>query len=57
MAIPNCTYYESLVWGNPVRREAGIDERGMVAAPTGPGVGLPAGPHYPEALEKFVVHL
>ena len=43
MAISNCTYYESLVWGNPVRREWGIDKCGMVPAPTAPGVGLPAG--------------
>ena len=57
MAIPNCTYYESLVWGNPVRREAGIDQHGMIKAPLGPGVGLPAGPDYPAALEAFVVHL
>jgi L-alanine-DL-glutamate epimerase-like enolase superfamily enzyme len=57
MAIPNCTYYESLVWGNPVRREAGIDDHGIVRAPQGPGIGLPAGPDYPETLEKFVVDL
>ena len=57
MAIPNCTYYESLVWGNPVRREAGIDEHGMIQAPLGPGWVLPAGPDYPAALEAFVVHL
>ncbi len=38
MAIPNCTYYESLVWGNPVRRERGIDKHGMVPAP--PGLAL-----------------
>jgi hypothetical protein len=55
MAISNCTYYESLVWGNPVRRERGIDKRGMVPAPTAPGVGLPPGPEYPEALMPFVV--
>jgi L-alanine-DL-glutamate epimerase-like enolase superfamily enzyme len=55
MAISNCTYYESLVWGNPVRRERGIDKRGIVPAPTAPGVGLPAGPEYPEALMPFVV--
>jgi L-alanine-DL-glutamate epimerase-like enolase superfamily enzyme len=55
MATSNCTYYESLVWGNPVRRERGIDERGMVPAPTNPGVGLPEGPEYPEALMPFVV--
>ena len=57
MAIPNCTYYESLVWGNPVQREAGIDDHGIVRAPRGPGIGLPAGPDYPETLEKFVVDL
>jgi L-alanine-DL-glutamate epimerase-like enolase superfamily enzyme len=57
MAVHNCTYYESLVWGNPVRREAGIDERGIVKAPSGPGVGLPPGPEYPTALEQFVVAL
>ena len=51
------TIAPSLVWGNPVRREAGIDGRGMVKAPPGPGVGLPAGPEYPAALEEFVVHL
>lgn len=55
MAISNCTYYESLVWGNPIRREAGIDEHGVVAAPVGPGIGLPAGPEYPDALRTFVV--
>ena len=55
MAISNCTYYESLVWGNPIRREAGIDEHGIVAAPGGPGIGLPAGPEYPDALRPFVV--
>ena len=57
MAIPNCTYYESLVWGNPVQREAGIDDHGIVRAPQGPGIGLPAGPDYPETLKKFVADL
>jgi hypothetical protein len=55
MAISNCTYYESLVWGNPIRQEKGIDNRGTVDAPTTPGVGLPVGPEYPEALMTFVV--
>jgi L-alanine-DL-glutamate epimerase-like enolase superfamily enzyme len=55
MAIPNCTYYESLVTTNPVRREFGIDENGMVKAPTAPGVGLPVGPEYPKELESYVV--
>ncbi|MFZ2056083.1 MAG: enolase C-terminal domain-like protein [Acidimicrobiales bacterium] len=55
MAIPNCTYYESLVTTNPVQREFGIDENGMVKAPMAPGVGLPVGPEYPKALESYVV--
>ncbi|MGB8179419.1 MAG: enolase C-terminal domain-like protein [Acidimicrobiales bacterium] len=57
MAISNCTYYESLVTSNPVRRENGINARGIVAAPPGPGVGLPMGPHYPAELEPYVVDL
>lgn len=57
MAIPNCTYYESLVTSNPVVREAGINEKGIVKAPRGPGVGLPLGPHYPQELEPYVVDL
>jgi hypothetical protein len=55
MAIPNCTFYESLVTTNPVQREFGIDENGMVKAPTAPGVGLPVGPEYPKELESYVV--
>jgi hypothetical protein len=54
MAIPNCTYYESLVTTNPVKREAGVSESGMVAAPQGPGVGLEPGPHYPDELTPYV---
>jgi L-alanine-DL-glutamate epimerase-like enolase superfamily enzyme len=54
MAIPNCTYYESLVTTNPVKREAGVSESGMVAAPQGPGVGLEPGPHYPNELTPYV---
>jgi L-alanine-DL-glutamate epimerase-like enolase superfamily enzyme len=57
MAISNCTYYESLVTTNPVKREAGISANGMVAAPTGPGVGLPVGPDYPQDLQQYVVDL
>jgi L-alanine-DL-glutamate epimerase-like enolase superfamily enzyme len=55
MATSNATYYESLVWSNPVRREWGIDDRGIVRAPEGPGVGLPEGPRYPPELEQFVI--
>jgi L-alanine-DL-glutamate epimerase-like enolase superfamily enzyme len=39
MAIPNTTYYESLVMTNPVVREAAVDEQGLVPAPTAPGIG------------------
>ncbi|GAA5042921.1 L-alanine-DL-glutamate epimerase-like enolase superfamily enzyme [Thermocatellispora tengchongensis] len=54
MAISNTTYYESLVFGNPIRRESGVDERGLVHAPTGPGVALPAGLDYPPVLQPYV---
>lgn len=57
MAISNCTYYESLVWGNPIRREAGIDDHGLVHAPRGVGIGLQPGPEYPSELDEFVVEL
>jgi L-alanine-DL-glutamate epimerase-like enolase superfamily enzyme len=53
MAVPNTTYYESLVKSNPVRRENGIDEHGLVHAPAGPGVALPAGLDYPPALRPY----
>ena len=55
MAIPNCTYYESLVTTNPVQRELGLDEKGIVRAPKGPGVGLDPGPDYPPELAEYVV--
>lgn len=42
-AIPNTTYYESLVYTNPITVEAGIERDGMIAAPTGPGIGWPEG--------------
>lgn len=42
MAIPNTTYYESLVASNPVRRAPEVDANGMVHAPTECGIGLPA---------------
>lgn len=54
MAIPNCTYYESLVTSNPVQRELGVSSTGMVSAPIGPGVGLEPGPHYPDELLPYV---
>ncbi|HXW80744.1 MAG TPA: enolase C-terminal domain-like protein [Acidimicrobiales bacterium] len=39
MAIPNTTYYESLVTSNPVARDPNVDARGMVRAPNAPGIG------------------
>lgn len=39
MAIPNTTYYESLVFANPVVREPLVGPDGMVRAPTAPGIG------------------
>jgi L-alanine-DL-glutamate epimerase-like enolase superfamily enzyme len=42
MAIPNCTYYESLVKSNPVVRESRVGLDGLVHAPTEPGIALPA---------------
>jgi len=42
MAVPNTTYYESLVDSNPVRRAAEVDPNGMVHAPTTPGMGYEA---------------
>ncbi|MFB6610429.1 enolase C-terminal domain-like protein [Agromyces sp. NPDC056379] len=53
MAISNTTYYESLVTSNPVRREAAVDENGMVHAPTEPGIALPAGLDYPASVAAF----
>ena len=41
MAIPNCTYYESLVTSNPARREPRVGPDGLVRAPTEPGIELP----------------
>ena len=54
MAIPNTTYYESLVTSTTVTRERYVDADGMVAAPRGPGIGLPAGLDWPAELERFV---
>jgi L-alanine-DL-glutamate epimerase-like enolase superfamily enzyme len=42
MAIPNTTYYESLVMTNPVVREPAVDEHGLVHAPMAPGIGFEA---------------
>ena len=50
MAIPNTTWYESLVTSNPVTREQIVDSDGIIHAPTQLGVGLPNGLEYPSAL-------
>jgi hypothetical protein len=55
MAIPNTTYYESLVMSTKVRREAVVDEHGLVHAPEGTGLGLPVGPDYPPELRHLVI--
>lgn len=39
MAIPNTTYYESLVDSNPAQRSPEVDAQGLVHAPTSPGMG------------------
>ena len=54
MAVANNTYYESLVTANPVRRENSVDSDGLVHAPAGPGVALPAGFDYPATLQPYV---
>jgi L-alanine-DL-glutamate epimerase-like enolase superfamily enzyme len=41
MAVPNCTYYESLVTSNPVAREPRVGSDGLVRAPSEPGIALP----------------
>ena len=45
MAIPNCTYFESLVTSNPATREARVGPDGLVHAPTEPGIALPGFVH------------
>jgi L-alanine-DL-glutamate epimerase-like enolase superfamily enzyme len=55
MAIPNTTYYESLVMSTKVTREAVVDAEGLVHAPEGVGLGLPAGPEYPPTLRHLVI--
>lgn len=39
MSIPNTSYYESLIYANPVVRPPEVDGKGMVRAPIGPGLG------------------
>jgi hypothetical protein len=54
MAIPNTTYYESLVTSVSVRRERHVDAEGLVHAPTSPGIALPYEFGYGSALEPYV---
>jgi L-alanine-DL-glutamate epimerase-like enolase superfamily enzyme len=54
MAIPNTTYYESLVTSASVRRERHVDAEGLVHAPTAPGIALPYEFGYGSALEPYV---
>ena len=44
LAIPNTTYYESLVRANPIVREPLVGADGLVRLPDGPGFGGPVGP-------------
>ena len=54
MAIPNTTYFESLVTRVDVKKRPEIDLQGFVHAPTEPGISLPAGLDYPAALQPYV---
>jgi L-alanine-DL-glutamate epimerase-like enolase superfamily enzyme len=55
MAISNTTYYESLITSTAVTREAVVDAYGLVHAPQGVGLGLPAGPDYPREVRHLVM--
>jgi hypothetical protein len=57
MAIPNTTFYESLVTADPVVKKPEIDAEGYVHAPADPGIALPSGLDYPAALRPYVEHL
>jgi L-alanine-DL-glutamate epimerase-like enolase superfamily enzyme len=54
MAIPNTTFFESLITSNPVHKKPEVDAEGFVHAPTSPGIALPAGLDYPAALQPYV---
>ncbi len=54
MAIPNTSYYESLITSNQVQKKPEVDAGGLVHAPTSPGIALPAGLDYPAALQPYV---
>ncbi|TDE11156.1 enolase C-terminal domain-like protein [Jiangella asiatica] len=42
MAVPNTTYYESQIMGNPIIPDAAVGADGMVRAPSAPGIGYDA---------------
>lgn len=54
MAIPNTTFYESMITSNQVLKKPEVDAQGLVHAPTSPGIGLPAGLNYPPVLQPYV---
>ena len=54
MAIPNTTYFESLVTSTTVTKKPEVDLDGFVHAPAEPGIALPAGLDYPPALRPYV---
>lgn len=57
MTIPNTTYYESLIYSNPVTRPREVNACGMVSAPVGSGMGWEAEwseMGWPPVLAKFV---
>ncbi len=53
MALPNTTYYESLVISDPVVREPAIGPDGLLRAPIEPGIALPAHLDLPADLRPF----
>jgi hypothetical protein len=54
MAIPNTTFYESLITSTSVQRAPEVGADGLLKAPVGPGIGLPSGLDYPPTLAEFV---
>lgn len=40
MSIPNTTFYEALVMGNPVHCDQAVGSDGYVKAPSTPGIGF-----------------
>jgi hypothetical protein len=38
MAVPNTTYYEALVWGNPIITDPTVGPDGLIRASTTPGL-------------------